>query len=130
MFINGLLVALLLAVILTLFFAIGFRGQRWGPGIAIFFLILFLTTWAGGLWLIPVGPLTWGVHGVSFLVVALATGLLLAAVTPDARRYEDIRPSEDAFDCRCETAIALDVYFWLLIAGLLTAIGARYVAAI
>jgi len=86
MFITGFLMAFLLAIILTLLLAVGFRGQAWGAGLAFFFLILFLATWAGGLWLTPVGPLMMGVPWMSFLLVALIVGLILAATTPSRYR--------------------------------------------
>jgi hypothetical protein len=126
MFITPLLLALVLAFVFTLIFAALFRGQSWGAGIFFFFLILFLATWAGGLWLTPIGPLWWGVPWLSFFLVALIVGLLLAALTPDRRRRPYARSTEPPGRRQAETAIALDVFFWVLIVGLLIAIMARY----
>lgn len=41
-------------------------------------VILFLTTWAGGIWLLPVGPRVWGAYWLGFLVIALLVGLIIA----------------------------------------------------
>jgi hypothetical protein len=129
MFITPFLVALFLAFILTLLLAVGFRGQPWGGGVVFFFLILFLATWAGGLWLTPVGPLMLGVPWMSFLLVALIVGLILLSMTPDGRRREEPLASKKAA-APAKIAIALDFFFWLLIGGLLIAIMAHYVVAV
>jgi hypothetical protein len=57
------------------------------PGsIFLTILILFLATWAGGIWLVPVGPRLWGVAWGSFVVVGLVVALVIAAVSrPDDR---------------------------------------------
>jgi len=44
-------------------------------------LILFLATWAGGIWLVPIGPRLWGVAWGSFVVVGLVVALLIGAVS-------------------------------------------------
>ena len=130
MFITPLLVAFLLAIILTLLLAVGLRGQPWGVGIVFFFLILFLATWAGGLWLTPVGPVMLGVPWMSFLLVALIVGLILVSLTPDSRRRRGKPLASEKVPAQSDTAIAVDVFFWILIGGLLIAIVARYVVAV
>lgn len=130
MFFTPLLVAFLLAIILTLLLAVGFRGQSWGAGLLFFFLILFLATWAGGLWLTPVGPIMLGVPWMSFLLVALIVGLILVSLTPDGRRRRGKPIASEKVSAQAETAIAVDVFFWILIGGLLIAIVARYMVAV
>ena len=44
-------------------------------------LILFLATWAGGIWLVPLGPRLWGVAWGGFVVVGLLVALLMGAVS-------------------------------------------------
>jgi putative exporter of polyketide antibiotics len=44
-------------------------------------LILFLATWAGGIWLVPLGPRLWGVAWGGFVVVGLFVALLIGAVS-------------------------------------------------
>ena len=130
MFITPLLVALFLAFILTLLLAAGSRGQPWGGGLAVFFLILFLATWAGGLWLMPVGPLMLGVPWLSFVLVALIVGLILVSMTPNGRREEEKPPASESASSPARIAIAVDFFFWLLIGGLMIAIVVHYVAAL
>lgn len=129
MFITGLLLALFLAILFTIIFATGLRGQGWGMGLLFFFLILFLVTWAGGLWLTPIGPVWGGVPWFSYLMVALVIGLLLATLTPDRRRIPGDLSAKRKSEARAETVIAVDVLFWLLVLGLLIAIAARYAVA-
>jgi hypothetical protein len=45
------------------------RSGGSSTGLALFFLIIFLSTWAGGIWVHPVGGLVGGVHWVPFLAV-------------------------------------------------------------
>src|SRR5689334_22780496 len=49
--------------------------------IFVLLLILFLATWAGGIWLVPFGPRLWGVAWGTFVVVGLVVALLMAAVS-------------------------------------------------
>jgi hypothetical protein len=130
MFIGGLFFAFLLAIVFTLVFASRFRGQGWGLGMIFFFLILFLATWAGGLWLTPIGPLWWGVPWFSFLLVSVVVGLLLAVMTPDRRRPPGSANARRRVQSEADTIVAIDIFFWLLLAGLLVAIAVHYAVAV
>ena len=127
MFLGHFLFALAIALILALIFGAGFGRHRWGADLLIFFLLLFLFTWAGGLWITPFGPAFWGVPFFSFLLVGLLFALLLAAVIPAAGEIpargsaaEKVREGEKS------AAIAINLFLWLLIAGLIIAIIAGY----
>ena len=126
MFLPGLLFALVIACILTIIFAVGFRRQEWGAGLLLFFLILFLATWAGGLWLTPIGPLWWGVPWLSFLLVGLVIALLLVALIPAGRPPRINRDPRRQARASAETLMAIDIFFWVLIVGLLVTIVIRY----
>lgn len=57
------------------------------PGsVFVILLILFLATWAGGIWLVPVGPRLWGVAWGSFVVVGLVIALVIAAASAAKER--------------------------------------------
>lgn len=127
MFFPGLLFALVIACILTVIFAIGFRRQGWGIGLMLFFLILFLATWAGGLWLTPIGPLWWGVPWLSFLLVGIMMALLLVALIPNGRRPRAAGDPKQKARASADTLVAIDVFFWVLIVGLLVTIVIRYI---
>ena len=55
-------VSFLLAVILTGLYMLATRGAGLRTGLIWLFLIIFLATWAGGIWLKPFGPTLWGIH--------------------------------------------------------------------
>lgn len=119
MFITELLFALLIAFVLALVVSLGFLGYAWGVGFFLFFLILFLVTWAGGIWITPFGPICWGVSWLPFLFVGILIALIMAALIPDNRRRK-IMLEEAGPEARptTETFIAVDVFFWVLIASL------------
>lgn len=127
MFILELMFALFFALILTLIFASGIRRQGWGVGLLIFFMILFLATWAGGVWITPFGPLWWGVSWLPYLFVGLLIALLLAALLPAdrirPRAGGGVRPEDRS---QTETLATLDAFLWILMFGLLIAIIIAY----
>lgn len=61
--------------------------------LAFVWFALFLPTWAGGLWLRPIGPRLGGVPVLGYLAMGLVVALILAAVlprpTPEPERSED-----------------------------------------
>ena len=133
MFIVQILFVLLIAALLTAVFAAGFRRREWDVGLLYFFLILFLATWAGGLWVGAYGPLLWGVPWMTFLLVGVLLALLLTALIPPRRRrpfaereaepQRPPRPDETDVD----TLVSVDVLFWILTVGLVIVIIAAYV---
>lgn len=77
-----MLTALVLAAALTVVTTVVFRRHRHGVEAVIFFLVIFLAAWGGGLWMSPVGPTLYGVSWLPFLLVALIVSLLLIAFVP------------------------------------------------
>ncbi|HVW27469.1 MAG TPA: hypothetical protein VHC69_19025 [Polyangiaceae bacterium] len=83
-------------------------------------LILFLATWAGGVWLVPIGPRIWGVAWGSFVVVGLIIALVIVAVsTVDERPATFGEPS-------IRRARIVDLLLLLLLVLLVLAIVAGY----
>jgi hypothetical protein len=125
MFISELLFALLIAFILAMIFGIGLRGYGWGIGFFLFFIVLFLVTWAGGIWITPIGPLWWGVPWLSFLFVGLLIALIMSALIPNRRRpVKGEPPGEEV--TRGDVLVAMDVFFWILIIALVVALVVGY----
>lgn len=127
MFFLHLLFALVIALILTAIFGVGTRGWGAGSALLLFFLILFLASWAGGLWIAPYGPPLWGVPWVGFLFMGLLFALLLAAFFPAAEpppravpETEEVTPSEAA------AIITIDIFLWILLIILVVSIIAGY----
>ncbi|MFP4660812.1 MAG: hypothetical protein ACLFPF_01340 [Halanaerobiales bacterium] len=119
MFFLELLFAIVIALLLTWIFGIGLRRDN--RDFLLFFIIMILIIWAGGIWITPVGPLLWGVPWLSFLLVGLLFMLLFVAVIPE-NRYRK-RRTEAA---ERETVFIVDVFFWILIIGIGIAILTYY----
>jgi Ca2+/Na+ antiporter len=127
MFFIDLLFALVIALILGSIFCAGCRGYRSGSVLAGYLLVLFIATWAAAIWIQPFGPLLWGVPWLVFFMVGLIVALILASLTPPARR--PLHATEALEEAREERAVAevFNVFFWILIVCLLVVIVTRYV---
>jgi hypothetical protein len=124
-----LMLALVMALVLSAIFALGFR--RTGPwaSVPLFFLIIFLASWAGGIWLAPVGPPLWGTYWLPFLMVGLVFALLLAAIPPtknEKSTVELINQEKRARERR-KAFLALGVSLWILLGLFAAVIIIRYV---
>lgn len=125
MLIVDLVVALLIATLLVAILGVGIRRLPFGTALASMFVVLFLATWAGGAWLVPVGPRVAGTAVLSFLIVGLVVALLITAIIPThppRTRGEALRQDE----ARRQAVTFLNVFFWLAVIGLLIGILARY----
>ena len=124
MFFGGLLTAFVIAFALTLALALLFDRRGPGPmgGIFFFFGLVFLATWAGGVWVVPGGPFLWGVSWLGFLLVGLITALVLAAALPPRRRRLREEEVEGA-----PVEATLGGFFYLAMAALLVVILAFYI---
>lgn len=132
MVIIELFFALAVSLFLTLVFAVIGRQAKSRRRVSIFFLIVFLGAWAGGVWLSPVGPTLLGVYWLAFFGVGLIFALVLEAVSAFAALPPDNAPataSEEQSEKREERAIesVLGVFFWILLLAFLAAIAFGYV---
>jgi len=130
MFIVDFVFALAITLLFVILFAIVFRYRGPWNSMLWFFLIVLLATWAGGVWLTPVGPSIRGFYWMPFLMVGLIVVLLLVAATFPTRE----RPTIELIDekerraKRRAAGTALGIAFWVLLILLLAAIFLRYVA--
>ena len=126
-------VAFIIALILTGLYMLLTRGAGRRTGLIWLFMIIFLATWAGGIWLQPFGPTVWGIHWLSFLLVGVVIFLLLVIVFPKKTprgRYETLdmldRIEQDK-ELKEVAYITLSIFFWILFAVLVAAIILRYI---
>jgi len=125
MFLWHLIFAIVIALLLSAIFGLGFRRTGAWPGIFIFFLIILLFSWAGGVWLAPFGPAIAGAYWLPFLFVGILIALFLAAaVPPDRTRRRTIEAPEQQV---AESETVLGVFFWFLIVLLIIAITVYYI---
>ena len=119
---GEIVLAFVIGLLLALIFAYGFgRTGPWG-GFLWFFLVLFLTAWAVGLWAEPIGPVVWDVAWVPIFFGALFVALLVAAIPPTPGRPSAVSEPETA-----ETVTAVGLFFWLMLLVLGVAILFAYV---
>jgi hypothetical protein len=119
----NILFALGIGLAFTAIFAGIFR--RSGPWASnlVFFAIIFLAAWAGGVWIAPIGPALFGVYWIPYLFFGLIAALLLAAVAPSrpSRKREVPNPAE-----KTQALMTYDIFFILLIVALFIAIVSGY----
>lgn len=127
MFWKHFLIALTTALGLSGIFIVGFRKKGPWDNFPLFFAVVFLGSWAGGIWFSPLGPPWGGVYWLPFLIVGLVFALLLAAVVspfPQDTTVQLLGPGEKSPEKR--KLMVLGVYFWLLIFALVVLIVTRY----
>lgn len=127
-------VALLLSLLFIPFAASRGRTNSVTAVALFFFFILFLATWAGGVWLTPVGPAVYGVQWLPFLLVGIIVALLLVAARDPMSGPELPRMSSESGSrsrpLEAEATAAATVFgilFWILALALAGAVAARYV---
>jgi hypothetical protein len=78
------------------------------PTVFFVFLLTFLVAWAGGVWLVPVGPTLYRVYWVPFVVVAVPYALLLlAAALPPLSNFRTRAVGENTpTETECEDVAA------------------------
>jgi hypothetical protein len=126
MFFSEFLFVLLITVILTAVFAVGIRRRTTWNILLPFFIILFLATWATGIWIRPIGPVIGGIFWLPFLVIGLLYAFLLAAFIPSSRPPQTSREKVRQRIKEQEVLSVLNVFFWLVVIGLIIAIIWRY----
>jgi len=119
MFIIEMTFSLAIGLLLTALFGAGLRMRGPWESMFVFFCLVSLSTWAGGSWLSPRGPILWGISWVPFLVVGSIAALFLAA-TPTRDT-----PAQQEAELQREEVILGNV-FWILIGLLGAVIAAHY----
>lgn len=128
MFFAGLGLAIIVSFIFTLIVGKGIKQFAYAEFIGLF-LLIFLATWAGGLWIEPVGPVMWGVSLAVFIVVGGLVALIVAATLPTPRhRKEHAAPTGGPLD-QIHQESFLNVFFFIIILTLVAAILYRLIQA-
>jgi hypothetical protein len=133
MFILEVIFAACISLLLRGLFVLVTRNRSGKTGSLRLFLIIFLATWAGGIWLKPFGPSLWGIHWLGFLVAGLFVLIILVITTPN-RAPKGRRETLDILEKVARnreldqiTYLTLGVFFWILLAFLIIAIISRYI---
>jgi hypothetical protein len=131
MWLIELLIALVLALVLgaVLVVALGRKGPGPASGLLFFALLLFVLTWAGGVWISPTEADAGAVNWLGFLAVGVVFALLLAALVPPVRRSAGPPPGQPASREEGTTpgeVLAIGVFFWVLLLAAIAALTLRY----
>jgi hypothetical protein len=105
--------SLLVTMVIT--WALSMISRRPLRGLWLFFLVVFLATWAGQLWITPFGPQYWGVNVFSLVLVSTFFSFFVFALVP-FKRKEDEKAA----------VFILGIFFWIMIILLAAAIIAGY----
>lgn len=122
------LFAIVFGILLTLIFRSLFkRPGPWSRGI-VFFLVVFLAAWVGGIWIAPFGPTLFGGYWLPFLLAGLFMALVLAAVMPKSEKPKPPKGIEEPVAREnFVSAKRFDIFFYILLGGMLAAIVLGYV---
>lgn len=116
---NGLYIissAFIVSLVFTLLFALISRKGPW-RGILLFFLVIFFVGWSAQLWIIPFGPVWWGISWLTLLGTVLIFSLLIIAlINPGNLR------SEKKGENTPTPGIMASIFFWCLLIFLILSI--------
>jgi hypothetical protein len=117
-----LLFVFVIASLLTLVFAAGFKKHRRSDTLTVVFMLIFLSAWAGALWIVPVTPVSkYAALGVS-IAVGFLVMLLVAALLPTSVKRRKQTPG-----LRKQPAVAVfNMFVWLCLVMLATSIAIVY----
>ena len=136
MVIPELSLSFIIAVLLTGIYMLITRGAGRRTGLIWLFLIIFLCTWAGGVWLRPFGPMLWGIHWLVFLLVGVVILLLLIIAIPAKlprgrlETLDMLERIEQEKELKEVAYITLSIFFWILLSVLVIAIILRYIIGV
>jgi hypothetical protein len=114
--------ALLMALVLTLLFMMLYNARGQWSDLFFFFIIVFLGTWSGQLWITPRGTET-GTNAIAWLpliMVSLVFAFLVMALMPPGSIRPAENPGKDATDR--EKMFGLGIFFWIFFGLILLSI--------
>jgi hypothetical protein len=110
--------ALIITFVIVLVFSLFTRRSM--NGLWTLFLVVFLATWTGQLWIMPFGPVILGVSWIPLLVVALYLSVLIFALLPPVSdKSKDATPE-------ATTLVVTGLLFWIILALLIASIALGY----
>jgi hypothetical protein len=117
-------VAFVFALFISVVFTSAFRKIKLWINFRMFFLMIFLFTWAGGIWLVSFGPTFRGIALLPFLFASVLAATLmsvaLSAFFLTRRRQKEAEIEFSTFEKR------LDAFYWTMVVYLIIAIFVRY----
>lgn len=119
--------AALAGIAVTAVYAMRFRSTASIAQTLAFFFAVFLTAWAGGIWVTPKSPTIGTIRLFPFIMVGTIIALLLAAVSPHRHFMADRGEAAGERTVEKNANRTLNVFFWLLVLVLVGTIIAGYI---
>ncbi len=114
------IVVLLIALVVGFAFSVLFKTRGpWG-NVLTFVLIIFLGILAANLWVVPSGPVVWGVSWVPLLIFGILLALLLMATEPFKKSRDIKYAKEDEY--KADSAARVSGIFWIILLILVIAV--------
>lgn len=116
MLLAQVLTALVIGLVFSLLFGLLFREREGAPSFLLVFVLFFFFAWAGGLWLVPWGPVMFGVYWLPSAAVTLLIFLLIASFVPRTPRTR--REAREQIEVKQTAVVAFSFIFWIVIGAL------------
>jgi peptidoglycan/LPS O-acetylase OafA/YrhL len=120
-----LVFSLSVALFFTIIFTVVVRRIRSKQRVLVFFTIVFLAAWAGGIWITPAGPAFLGIYWLSFLVIGLLFALLFEMIAGLSRPRQ--LPEKDVKQEAEQVQTELSVSFFILFIAFIVLIVLGYI---
>jgi hypothetical protein len=117
---NTYIIPAALVVTLIVTFIISVFSKRRIKSLWVIFILIFLATWTGQLWITPVGPSSGGVAWIPLAVTALIILFFILAIIPVVPKVNKEGEVEDG------PLIAIGIFFWIMIVLLIFSIAVGY----
>jgi hypothetical protein len=117
MFIADLVVALAFGLFIVWLVSLAFGTKGPWDSFLWFFVVVSIFAWAGGVWLVPFGPMWLGIGWLPIIFMAFLVSLLLTAASPRTRRWRKAEQAKANADAG--NRVVVDTIFWVLLICLL-----------
>ena len=111
-----LLIAFVLALVISLIFSPSLRDKDSSTApVIVMFVILLLAGIAAPYWVVPFGPLVWGIAWMPLVITVLIFSFLLAAPSPyKSRRYRNKINGNKVNEEEVAETAAISIFAWIL----------------
>ncbi len=115
----GILLTVLAAVVTSTIFYFVIKTTGPWESFWTFMLVLVLAGLAAGLWIVPAGPIIWGVAWIPILMVMIIVALLLGAASPRKQKRVSTKREGNKPVVSDTEAATVGALFWILLIFLL-----------
>lgn len=129
LFLGDIFLALLIGLLFTALFAAAFQNHRTWDALLVFFLVIFLFSWASGVWVTPFGPVLYDLYIFPYFFGALLIAILMAAwfvaMPPQTPATDEVleKPEEHP---EATILIAMGSLFWIFVVVMAVVILVNY----